>query len=84
MRSEKFQRVVVRRPASGPIVTDFVACVGCRLMYPAPMLDRSPLPPQHGVGVGGPRPPTDREIEEAAGSCRKPGRSGLLGPGGRK
>ena len=34
--SENFERIVVRRKPNPPIVTDFVACVGCRAMYFAP------------------------------------------------
>ena len=33
---ENFERVVVQRKPNPPIVTDFVACVGCRAMYFAP------------------------------------------------
>ena len=34
---ENFERVIVQRKPHGPIVTDFVACVGCRVMYFSPL-----------------------------------------------
>jgi hypothetical protein len=30
---ENFERIVVQRKPNAPIVTDFVACVGCKAMY---------------------------------------------------
>jgi hypothetical protein len=54
---ENFERVVVQRRAHPPIVTDFVACVGCRSMYFAPlrtMAAQKPTLPPGFVGVGGP------------------------------
>ena len=54
---ESFERVVVQRKPHAPIVTDFVACVGCRSMYFAPLREvrtRPDLPPGF-VGVGGPQ-----------------------------
>jgi hypothetical protein len=82
---ENFERVVVQRKPHGAIVTDFVACVGCRAMYWAPQA--APLPPEvrpgHGMmAIGGPekRPDSDaalkRDAAEAAKDYRKPGRSG--------
>jgi len=35
--SENFERVVVQRKPAAPIVTDFVACVGCSAMYWLPL-----------------------------------------------
>jgi hypothetical protein len=34
---ENFERIVVQRKPHPPIVTDFVACVGCKTMYWAPL-----------------------------------------------
>ncbi len=45
---ENFERVVVQRRPHGPIVTDFVACVGCRAMYWAPQ--PASLPPEQRPG----------------------------------
>ena len=38
---ENFERVVVHRRPRPPIVTDFVACVGCKAMYWAPVRSAS-------------------------------------------
>ena len=47
---ENFERVVVHRRPRAPIVTDFVACVGCKAMYWAPL--------SRAVGAGeAPAPP---------------------------
>jgi hypothetical protein len=57
---ENFERVVVQRRPHPPVVTDFVACVGCRSMYFAPLrakIAQKPALPPGFVGVGG--PPTD-------------------------
>jgi len=92
---ENFERVIVQRKPHGPIVTDFVACVGCRAMYFAP---RRPLdPPEKTIGsnlraIGGPQPERaldsaamlKRDATDAAKDYRKPGRSGPLKPGGRE
>lgn len=90
---ENFERVVVQRKLNAPIVTDFVACVGCRAMYFAPVLPIAAptLPPGHGKGIGGPPPgrvldssdKLKRDAAEAAKSYAKPGRSGRLKPSGR-
>jgi hypothetical protein len=79
--AENFERVVVRRKPHDPIVTDFVACVGCRAMYYSPV--RKPDPPEwrpgHGmVAIGGPKLDSDeklkRDAADAAKDYRKPGR----------
>ena len=91
---ENFERVIVQRKPHGPIVTDFVACVGCRAMYFAP---QRPLdPPEYTIGShmqahGGPQPEPlrdssdklKRDAAEASKAYVKPGRSGRLKPGGR-
>lgn len=81
---ENFERIIVQRKPHAPIVTDFVACVGCRAMYFAP--PPRPLPPEHRpghgmTGIGGPEQrSTDssealkRDAAEAAKDYRKPGR----------
>ena len=53
---ENFERVVVQRPPGAPIVTDFVACVGCRAMYfaPLPKADPRALGPGDKVAAIGP------------------------------
>ena len=82
---ENFERVVVQRKLHPPIVTDFVACVGCKAMYWAPQA--APLPPERSPGrdmkaIGGPERQVDssealkRDAKEAAKDYRKPGRSG--------
>ena len=113
---ENFERVVVERVPGRPIVTDFLACVGCRTMFfaprgkPKPPAPRSPAEPprqptpkpapqqqEHAfthLGSDYPRgwvdPAKDTleqlkaDAEEAAKAYRKPGRSGRLGPGGRR
>jgi hypothetical protein len=43
---ENFERVVVQRAPHAPIVTDFVACVGCKSMYFAPMRKPDGLSPE--------------------------------------
>lgn len=79
---ENFERVVVRRKPHDPIVTDFVACVGCKTMYFSPV--RPPLPPEasigsHMKGIGGPEPDSGvalkRDAIDAAKDYRKPGRN---------
>jgi hypothetical protein len=79
---ENFQRVVVQRKPNPPIVTDFVACVGCRAMYFAPRPQPDPKPALAGAemrGIGGPAPDTDdalkRDAALAARDYVKPGRS---------
>ena len=59
--SENFERVVVQRKPHAPIVTDFVACVGCKTMYFVPMPKSVVLggpdiakPWQPGDAIGGP------------------------------
>jgi hypothetical protein len=80
---ENFERVVVRRKPHDAIVTDFVACVGCRAMYFAPVHvpDPAPVKPGDRMGaIGGPEPDSaaalKRDAADAAQDYRKPGRSG--------
>ena len=65
---ENFVRVIVQRKPAAPIVTDFVACVGCSAMYFAPVAPIAPLlvaptlreGPRRSTGggaIGGPAPP---------------------------
>ena len=66
---ENFERVIVRRNPAAPIVTDFVACIGCRAMYFAPVAplpkllseptlrDGPDLRPKGPGAIGGPTPP---------------------------
>ncbi len=60
---ENFQRVIVQRKPNPPIVTDFVACVGCLAMYYAPAA---------AVPVD---PALERDAAIAARDYVKPGRS---------
>jgi len=82
---ETFERIVVQRKPHPPLVTDFVASLGCKAMYFARV--RRPDPPEirlgHGMlGIGGPEPRPDsnaalkRDAADAATDYRKPGRSG--------
>ena len=79
---ENFERVVVNRKPNSPVVTDFVACVGCKAMYFAPVrtLDLPESRPGHEMrGIGGPEKPDTaealkRDAAEAAKDYRKPGR----------
>ena len=82
---ENFERVVVQRKLHPPIVTDFVACVGCKAMYWAPQA--ASLPPERSPGqemkaIGGPERQEDssealkRDARDVAKDYRKPGRSG--------
>ena len=82
---ENFERVVVQRRPHQPVVTDFVACVGCKAMYFAPVrrLDPPEIRLGHEMrGLGGPEPRPDsgatlkRDAADAATDYRKPGRSG--------
>jgi hypothetical protein len=57
---ENFERVVVQRAPHAPIVTDFVACVGCKAMYFAPLRKPGPLPEslaKRMMAIGGPGDP---------------------------
>ena len=55
---EHFERVVVERMHSGPVVTDFLACVGCSAMYFAPEPKGVPVPKPFGFeSYGGPQLP---------------------------
>jgi hypothetical protein len=89
---ENFERIVVQRRPHAPIVTDFVACVGCRSMYFSPVraLDAPERRVGHGmVGIGGPEKHDSaealkRDAADAATEYRKPGKSGRLKPGGRR
>lgn len=49
---EKFERVVARALPHDPIVTDVVACVGCRAMYSALLLRSAPPPQKSGNAMG--------------------------------
>jgi len=91
---ENFERVIVQRKPHGPIVTDFVACVGCRTMYLAPVRPADPpdwRPGHEMKAIGGPEPQPaldsaellKRDAAAAAKDYVKPGRSGRLKPGGR-
>jgi hypothetical protein len=80
---ENFERVVVRRKPHDPIVTDFVACVGCRAMYFAPIASSDPpeRKPGDSMGaIGGPEPDSaaalKRDAADAARDYVKPGKSG--------
>jgi hypothetical protein len=54
---ENFERVVVQRKPHSPIVTDFVACVGCRAMYFAPLAPAAlPASPVLIGSSAGPQP----------------------------
>src|SRR5689334_446222 len=82
---ENFERIVVQRKPHAPIVTDFVACVGCKAMYWAPLRPTHPDPYRVGHemrGIGRPeQQPIDsdaalkRDAADAAQDYRKPGRS---------
>ena len=91
--SEAFERVIVERVIGHRIVTDLVSCIECKVVYYVPLPPPAPvvLPPDHGMGtVVLPKPEGDsdeklkRDAAEAAKAYRKPGRSGRLGPGGRR
>ena len=49
---EHFERVIVQRLPQAPIVTDFVACVGCRSVYFAPVRRLDPEPRKPGDSMG--------------------------------
>ena len=55
---ENFERIVVQRKPHPPIVTDFVACVGCKTMYWAPQY-RSSGPPPGTVNSSSALPPSE-------------------------
>ena len=84
---ENFERVVVARRPGAPIVTDFVACVGCRAVYfsPVPKPDPREARPGDNLPAYGPPPPPrtwpvdsddslKRDAVEAAKDYVKPGR----------
>jgi len=82
---ENFERIVVQREPHPPVVTDFVACVGCRAVYFSPVRRTDPpesRPGQEMREIGGPEPRRDtsealkRDAADAAADYRKPGRSG--------
>jgi hypothetical protein len=78
---ENFQRVVVQRKPHAPVVTDFVACVGCKAMYFSPIPRPDPVakrPGQDMTAIGGPDTSAAlrRDSADAAADYRKPGRSG--------
>jgi len=73
----------VRRKPHPALVTDFLACVGCKAVYFAPVrrLDPPEIRPGHGMlGIGGHEPGPDsstalkRDAADAAQDYRKPGR----------
>jgi len=83
---ENFERVIVTRRPGSPIVTDFVACVGCRAVYFSPVPNAEPpeVRAGHNIGAIGPPPPSrswsadsdaavKRDAAEAAKDYRKPG-----------
>jgi hypothetical protein len=82
---ENFERIVVQRKPNAPVVTDFVACVGCRAMYWSPLRRPDPEPRRTGhemKGIGGPEkvsldsaPALKRDAVDADKDYRKPGRS---------
>ena len=83
--TRNFERIVVRRKPHPALVTDFVACVGCKAVYfaPLPRTDPPEIRPGHEMrGLGGPEPRPDtsealkRDAAGAAKDYRKPGRSG--------
>ena len=43
--AENFERVVVERVLSRPVVTDLIACVECRCVYYSPLPKPLPTPP---------------------------------------
>jgi hypothetical protein len=54
---ENFERIVVQRKPHPPVATDFVASVGCKAMYCAPLRrpDQPEIwPGQEMRGIGGP------------------------------
>jgi hypothetical protein len=79
---ENFERVIVQRRLGSPVVTDFVACVGCRAMYLSPVPKPDPVPRRpgsHMQAIGGPeaRPDSNAVLRgdaaDAATDYRKPG-----------
>ncbi len=72
---KNFERIVVRRKPHPALVTDFVACVGCKAVYftPLPRTDPPEIRPGHEMrGLGGPepRPDTSEALKrDAAGAC---------------
>ena len=51
-QTDNVERVVVQRKPNLPIVTDFVACVGCRAVDPAPPRLRVQAPTSKAVQYG--------------------------------
>ena len=66
--SENFERVAVQRQGHDNYVTDFVACVLCRVMFHFPE-PRRPVDPN-----------LERDAAVAAKDYRKPGRRRRLAP----
>ena len=60
--SENFERVAVQRPGQSDYLTDFVACVLCKVMFHLPE-PRRPVDPN-----------LERDAAIAARDYRKPGR----------
>ena len=61
---ENFERVVVQHNAGAPIVTDFVACVGCRAVYHSPLGKQeltAPLSPAQPPPPTGPQTPRQKD-----------------------
>jgi hypothetical protein len=59
---ENFERVIVKRPSASAYVTEFVACVSCRVMFHLPLV----------AGAGDPQFKDD--AAKAAKDYRKPSR----------
>ena len=90
---EAFERVIVERILGHRIVTDLVSCIECKVVYYVPLPPPVPVVLLSGHGMGTmvlPKAEGDsgeqlkRDAAEAAKAYRKPGRSGRLGPGGRR
>ena len=82
---ENFERVIVQRKPHAPIITDFVACVGCKTMYFVPMSHGPAITGgpnvkrkwQPGDAIGGPpvyeqpRPDSDAALKRDAATAAK-------------
>jgi len=60
--AENFERVVVERVLSRPVVTDLIACVECRCVYysPLPKPAAAPKPAKDGESETAPEAPIRR------------------------
>ena len=86
---EAFERVIVERVIGRPVVTDLVACIECKVVYYVPLPPPVVLAAGHGIGTivlpnADSNEALKRDADKAAEDYRKPGRSGRLGPGGRR